>query len=125
MPYTKVTYSARDAQRAFRGVGIELVRHTHQPVPAGNPPIVDLSNSGDIVVVDVFGNPQRVAASGFSDYFTIMNGHWEKAPRTCSPGARSAEQWRGNVRVIVSCTQAGASAPAWVARAGRALAQLP
>lgn len=124
LPYSKVTYSARDTQRAFRAVDIKLVRHTHEPAALGNPPIVDLSNSGDIVEVDVFGNPKQVAASGFSDYFTVANGHWLKAPKTCSPGAHTAEQWSGNVRAIVDCTKAGASGSAWVSRVDRALAQL-
>jgi hypothetical protein len=117
LPYSKVTYSARDALRTSRAANINLVRHT--PLP-----IVDLSNSGDIVEVDVFGNPKRVAASGFSDYFSVVNGHWVKAPKTCSPGVQDAEQWRGNVRVIVSCVHAGTSASAWLGRVGRALAQL-
>lgn len=125
LPYTKVLYSASDAQRAFRSADVKLVRHTHEPVPVGAPPIIDLSNSGNIVVVDVFGDPQKVAASGFSDYFNFADGHWLKAPKTCSPGANGAERWRGNVRVIVSCTNAGTSASLWLARAERALANLP
>lgn len=124
LPYTKVTYSAADAQRAFRGADIQLVRHTREPIPVGAAPITDLSNNADIVEVDVFGNPQRVAASGFSDYFNFANGHWLKAPLTCSPGASAAERWRGNVRVIVSCERAGSSAPAWLARINHALATL-
>jgi hypothetical protein len=124
LPYTKATYSARDAERAFRAADIKLVRHTHEPVPVGNPPIIDLSNSGNIVEVDVFGDPQRVAASGFSDYFIVAHGHWLKAPKTCSRGAKAAERWSGNVRAIVDCTAAGASAPAWVVRVDRALAKL-
>lgn len=125
LPYTTATYSAAEAQRAFRAADIKLIRHTHEPVPVGAPPIIDLSNRGDIVVVDVFGDPQRVAASGFSDYFNFANGHWLRAPKTCSPGANGAERWRGNVRVIVSCSNAGASAKLWLARAERALANLP
>jgi hypothetical protein len=125
LPYTRVVYSAGQARRAFRAAGIKLVLHTHEPVPVGAAPILDLSNSGNIVVVDVFGDPQQVAASGFSDYFNFAHGHWLKAPATCSPGANGAEQWRANVRVIVSCSNAGASAPLWLARAERALANLP
>jgi hypothetical protein len=124
LPYTKATYSARDAERAFRAADIKLVRHTPDPVPVGNPPIIDLSNGGNIVEVGVFGDPRRVAASGFSDYFIFAHGHWVKAPKTCSGGAKAAERWSGNVRVIVDCTAAGASAPAWVARVDRALAKL-
>jgi len=124
LPYSKVTYTATDAERAFRTVDIKLVRRTREPVPVGNPPIVDLSTSRGTVEVDVFGNPQRVAASGFSDYFIVKNGQWLKAPKTCSPGAQVAEQWRGNVRVIVSCAKAGASGSTWLASVDRALARL-
>lgn len=124
LPYTKVIYSAADAQRAFRSADIQLVRHTHEPIPVGAAPIIDLSNNANIVEVDVFGNPQRVAASGFSDYFNFANGHWLKAPTTCSPGANGAERWRGNIRVIVSCERSGTSAPTWLARVNRALATL-
>jgi hypothetical protein len=125
LPYTKVLYSTTQAQRAFKAADITLVRHTHEPVPVGAPPIVDLSNSGNIVIVDVFGDPQRVAASGFSDYFNFAHGHWLKAPTSCSPGANGAERWRGNVRVIVSCANAGTAAPLWLARTERALTNLP
>ncbi|HEY3921767.1 MAG TPA: hypothetical protein VGL76_06605 [Gaiellaceae bacterium] len=124
LPYAKVTYSATDAQRAFRGVDINLVLHTHEPVPVGAPPIIDLSNNGNVVVVDVFGDPQRVAASGFSDYFNFANGHWLKAPKTCSSTANGAERWHGNVRVIVSCARAGTSAGVWLRRVDQAFAQL-
>ena len=115
LPYAKATYSARDAQRAFRSADIKLVRRTHEPVPVGDSPIIDLSNSGNIVEVDVFGNPQRVAASGFSN---------QVIPKTCTHGAKAAQRWSGNVRAIVDCTAAGTSAPAWVARVDRALAKL-
>lgn len=124
LPYTRATYSVAEAERAFRSAGIALVFHTHEPIPIGAPPIFDLSNGGNIVEVDVFGDPKRVAASGFSDYFTFVGGHWLKAPETCSPGANGAERWRGNVRAIVSCSSAGTSASLWVARVKRALANL-
>lgn len=124
LPYSKVSYSARDAQRAFRAVDIKLVRHAHERAAVGRTPIVGLSDSGDMVEVDVFGNPKRVAASGFTDYFTVANGRWLKAPKACSPGVHAAERWRGNVRVIVDCTKAGTAGSTWVARVARALAQL-
>jgi len=124
LPYSRVTYSAGDAKRAFRAADIKLTRRTHAPRPVGNPPIVGLGNSGNIVEVDVFGDPQRVAASGFIDYFIVSHGHWVKATKTCSRGAKAAERWRGNIRAIVDCTAAGASAPAWVLRVDRALAKL-
>lgn len=115
LPYTHATYSVRDAERAFRSADIKLVRHTQDPIPVGDPPIVDLSTSGNVVEVDVFGDPQRVATSGFSD---------SVIPKTCTGGAKAAERWSGNVRAIVDCTAAGASAPAWLTRIDRALAKL-
>ncbi|MGH3051225.1 MAG: hypothetical protein ACRDLK_13795, partial [Gaiellaceae bacterium] len=39
LPYTKVLYSASDAQRAFRAADVKLVSHTNEPVPVGAPPI--------------------------------------------------------------------------------------
>ena len=115
LPYTHATYSARDAERVFRSVDIKLVRRTRGPLPVGDPPIIDLSNGANIVEVDVFGDPQRVPGSGFSD---------SVIPKSCTNGAKAAERWSGNVRAIVDCTAAGASAPAWAARVDRALAKL-
>jgi len=124
LPYTRATHSARDAERAFRAADIELVRHPHGRVATGDRPIIGLSTSGNIVEVDVFGDPRRVAASGFSDYFLVAHGHWLRSPKTCSRGAKVAERWSGNVRAIVDCRAAGASAEAWVVRVDRALAKL-
>ena len=124
LPYAKVVYTPRDAQRAFAGAGIRLVLHLHEPIPVGNPPIVDLSTANGVVEVDAFGNPAKVAASGFSDYTTFSNGRWVRTPSTCAAGAANAERWRGNVRVILSCTEAGALAPRYLHRIDIALERL-
>ena len=39
-------------------------------------------------------------------------------------GARNAERWHGNVRVVVSCASAGASSSAWLGRVELAFARL-
>jgi hypothetical protein len=70
----------------------------------------------------VFGDRKTVDTSGFSDYYTFVEGRWELAPRSCLPGARNAERWRGNVRAIVVCSEPGARA--LLRRASRALAAL-
>jgi hypothetical protein len=124
LPYTKVLYTASDARRAFAAVGIRLVIHTHEPVPVKAAPIVDLSTADDVVVVDAFGDPTKVAASGFSDYITFSNGRWVRTPPRCSAGVANAERWNGNIRVILSCARAGSSAPAYLRRIDRALARL-
>jgi hypothetical protein len=120
LPYTHVTFTARDAQRAFADVGMTLVRHEN----GRTPPIADMSTKDDVVSVDTFGDARKVAASGFSDYLVFANGHWAHAPRTCVPGAVDAERWRGNVRVIVRCTRAGSDASHLLRLAARALARL-
>jgi hypothetical protein len=76
------------------------------------------------VEVTVFGDPNKVQASGFSDYITFSNGRWVQTPRTCGKGAGLAERWDSNVRVIVNCASAGSSASAWLRRVSIALARL-
>jgi hypothetical protein len=122
LPYTTVSYTAADAIRAFSAAGIKLVRRG--PHATRSYPMTGLSNNSLIVEVTAFGDPQNVKDSGFSTYFTFVDGHWVKAPRTCAPGAIDAERWRGNVRVIVSCTRAGADSGMWLRRAQLALGRL-
>jgi hypothetical protein len=124
LPYTRVVYTASDAKRAFAAVGIRLVIHLHEPVPVKAAPIIDLSTADDVVVVDAFGDPAKVAASGFSDYLTFANGRWVRTPRRCSAGAEDAERWNGNLRVILNCVEAGPSAPGYLRRIDLALARL-
>jgi hypothetical protein len=120
LPYTTVSYSAADAQRAFAAVGIKLLLHTRERHAL----ITDLSTKDLIVEADAFADPKKVAASGFSNYYTVVDGHWVHAPRTCAHGARNAERWRGNLRVIVSCSRAGSTSSRWLRRVDLALARL-
>jgi hypothetical protein len=99
-----------------------LIRHA-RGVPAKEP-IVDLSTKNLVVEVDAFGDPKKVIAAGFSDYLTFSDGRWVKTPRSCTNGARLAERWSGNVRVIVNCAIAGPSAPGWLRRVDVAFARL-
>lgn len=124
LPYTTVTFTPADASHAFSAVGIKLLLRTHGPRPAHSAPMTDLSDKGLVVEVTVFGDAQKVKDSGFSDYFTFVDGHLVKAPRTCARGATNAERWRGNVRVIVSCTRAGGASGMWLRRAQLALGRL-
>lgn len=121
LPYTAVTYSVADARRAFAAVDLRLAPHVPRAVTAG---ITTLWSKGYVVEVDVFGDPKVVKDSGFSDYYTFANGRWSLAPKSCVPGAKNAERWRGNVRVIVSCTASGAAATPWLTRVSRALGRL-
>jgi hypothetical protein len=124
LSYTTVTYNAADARRAFKAEGIALT------VRSQLPPITDLANAGDIVVVDVFGDRAKVEASGFWNYTTDATGHYVRFPRDCAsgipgvPGSYDAELWRANVRVIVNCDTAGKNGAAWLRRAQHALARL-
>lgn len=122
--YAKVVFNAADARRAFAAVGIKLIHRTHEPRPATAAPIVDLSTANLVLEVDAFGNPAKVAASGFSDYLTFSHGHWVRTPASCTPGATAAELWRANIRVIVDCNLAGRDASSWLSRVNRALADL-
>jgi hypothetical protein len=115
LDYTSATYRGRDARRAFAQVGIVLERG----VPS--PGIVGFFDRKLSLEVDVFGNRKLVDSQGFSDYYTFVDGHWELASRSCTPGARNAERWRVNVRVIVSC---GPGAGVTLRRASQALAAL-
>ena len=117
LPYTHVSYTARDARRAFADTGIELILHDRGP-------ITGMSTADDVVEVDAFGDPKKVGASGFSDYLVFSHGRWSHASRTCTSGAIDAEQWRGNIRVILSCARAGSDAPRLLRLAAHALARL-
>jgi hypothetical protein len=121
LPYASATYTAADVSRAFAAVGIKL--EAHGPRPTRSYPITDLSNKGLTVEATAFGDPQQVKDSGFSDY-TAVDGHWAHFPRACIAGATNAERWRGNIRVMISCTRAGDASSAWLRRARRALGQL-
>ena len=118
LSYAKVTYTRADAMHAFAAQGIHLLPGADQPGMKG-------ANSRDLVVVmTVFGDRKTVDASGFSDYYTFANGRWSLAPKSCVAGAKNAERWRGNVRVIVSCTRAGDASSGWLRRVTLALGRL-
>jgi hypothetical protein len=124
LPYTTVSYSAADAQRAFAAEGIALTPRSHGSA------MTTLGNRGDILEVDAFGERAKVEASGFWDYTTDAAGGYVHFPRDCAsgtpgaPGSYDAELWHGNIRVIVSCDTAGKAGAAWLRRARRALARL-
>ncbi|HEV7565620.1 MAG TPA: hypothetical protein VGO31_06640 [Microbacteriaceae bacterium] len=122
LPYTAVTYTAADASRAFAEAGVKT--RAVGPRATRSYPMTDLSNKGLTVVVTAFGDPTLVKDSGYSRYYTFVGGHWVNAPRTCSAGAANAERWRGNIRVIVSCTRAGGASGAWLRRVTLALSRL-
>jgi hypothetical protein len=113
LTYTAVVYTRADASRAFAARGIRLLPG------ARTPGIADLHSPDGTIEVSVFGDRKTVDASGFSDYYTFADGRWERAPRQCGDGARNAERWHANVRLIVDC-RAAAQLP----RAARALASL-
>jgi hypothetical protein len=106
LSYTTVSYTPANAKRAFAAHGIALQRG---PKQAG---MADLHTSDSGIEVTVFGDRKTVDASGFSDYYTFANGKWSLAPKNCVSGAKNAERWRGNVRLIVTCTSAVRLVPA-------------
>ena len=116
LSYTKVTFTRADAMHAFAAQGIHLLRGDAQPG------MKDARSRDLVVEVTVFGDRKTVDASGFSDYYTFANGRWSLASRSCVAGAKNAERWRGNVRVIVSCTRGASSA--WLRRTALALGRL-
>lgn len=125
LSYTKVTYSAKDVKHAFAVSGIKLLgAPANAPRPAHPAPMVDFHDQDIVVEATVFGNRKAVDASGFSDYNTFVNGRWSLAPKTCVADATNAERWRGNVRVIVSCTRAGGASDEWLRRVTLALSRL-
>jgi hypothetical protein len=97
LPYTVPRFTSADARTAFAARGFRLVPGARMHGIAG------FHTRDNTVLVDVFGDKKVVDASGFSDYFTFVDGHWTLAPRNCVGGAKSAERWRGNVRLIVDC----------------------
>jgi hypothetical protein len=115
LDYTSPRYNGADARRAFAHAGIAL----SHAVPS--PGIVGFFNRELSLEVTVFGDRKLVDSQGFSDYYTFVDGHWELAPKSCVKGARNAERWHVNVRVIVSCDPGAA---ATLQRASLALAAL-
>jgi hypothetical protein len=117
LPYTVVTHNVADARRAFEG------EHVAITVRSPGATATTLGNHGDVLEVDVFGDPEKVKQTGFSDY-TIRDGRYVHFSKNCDDGAQTAERWHGNVRVIVNCLVAGSAADMWLERVDRALSRL-
>lgn len=117
LPYSSASYSTSNAVLAFAAVGVRLTPRSKSPA------VTTLGSRGDVLEVDVFGDPQRVKAAGFHDYLPL-NGHYVHFPRTCGIALPDAERWEGNVRVVVHCTAATGASAAWLGRTERALARL-
>ena len=116
LPYTKASFDAADARRAFAGEKIELSVRSRSVL------MTTLGNRGDVLEVDAFGDRNAVERSGFRDV-TVANGRRVPFARDCSSPV-PAERWRGNIRVLVDCARAGAAAPVWLSRVERALNRL-
>jgi hypothetical protein len=117
LPYTVASYTASDARRAFAAEGIVPTPRSHSAA------VTTLGNRGDILEVDAFADRETVERSGFYNY-TLVGGRYVPFPSACGAGAHTAARWRGNVRVIVSCSIARDAAPDWLTRVERALARL-
>lgn len=77
--------------------------------------ITTLGDRHDALEVDVFGEPSKVRAAGFSD---LNHGP------ACTSGNRVALRWVGNVRAVVNCDLVHDGERRYVARVARALARL-
>jgi hypothetical protein len=119
LPYTVARYTSADARRAFAAEGVKLSWRSRMPW------VTTLGNRGDVLEIDVFRDRGKVEASGFYDYATESStGDYVHFPRACGTSIPVAERWRGNVRVMVSCTAARSNAPAWLRVVTRALNRL-
>jgi hypothetical protein len=117
LPYSEVVFSAAQARRAFAAEGITLTPRSTSAT------ITLLGNRGDVLEVDIFGDPKQVAAFGFHDVTVDASGNYVHFPRSCTGSAPTAARWHGNVRVVLRCTVAGDN-PRWMRRAQRALTLL-
>ena len=116
LPYAKATFTPDDAERAFATEGVALVVRSRSVV------MTTLANQGDVLEVDAFADHRTVERSGFQDV-TIANGRRVPFAHDCSSSV-PAERWHGNVRTLVDCSRAGASASVWLRRVERALNRL-
>jgi hypothetical protein len=99
LPYSSVQFTAKDAQRAFAAVGVQLVPKSRIPGV-----VATIGSRNDAFEVDVFGDPARVLALGGSpEIITDSHGNYVRIPRTCTTGIPDAEQWRSNVRFVIRC----------------------
>jgi hypothetical protein len=102
VPYSHVQFTVSAAKRAFTAVGVRLVPKSHV---AGV--VTTIGTRDDAFEVDVFGDPARVNAAGSPDVIVNSHGKYVRMPSTCTPGIPDAARWRGNVRFVVSCANAG------------------
>jgi hypothetical protein len=102
VPYSHVEFTVSDANRAFAAVGVRLVAKSHVPGVG-----TTIGTRDDALEVDVFGDPARVNASGSPDLITDAHGKYVRMPSTCTPGIPDAARWRGNVRFVIRCANAG------------------
>jgi hypothetical protein len=112
LSYTRVVYHPAQAQRAFARAGLRLERASQQPTsPEGAwrlTGMADFHNDDLGLEATVFGPRKLVDRQGFANYYTFVDGKYVPAPRSCGNGARNAERWHENVRVIVQCDTPGA-----------------
>lgn len=117
LPYSKVLYNTAETRRAFAAEGVMLTSRSASAT------ITTLGNRRDVLEVDIFGDPEKVAASGFHDLTIDATGAFVRFPRNCTASSRTAARWHGNVRVVINCTITGDDAR-WMRRAQRALTRL-
>jgi hypothetical protein len=67
VPYSKATFTAAAARRAFAAAGIALSSRSRTAT------VTTLGNRGDVLEVDAFGDRRDVERSGFYDY-TVAHG---------------------------------------------------
>lgn len=106
-----------ETRRAFAAEGITLTSRSTSAT------ITTLGNRRDVLEVDIFGDPKKVAAFGFHDVTINASGNYVHFPWSCTASSGTAARWHGNVRVVVHCTVAGDNAR-WMRRAQRALTRL-
>jgi hypothetical protein len=116
LPYTKASFTAADATHAFAAEGVVLSVRSRSVV------MTTLGDPRDVLEVDAFADRRTVERTGFHDV-TVSRGRRAPFARDCSSSV-PAERWRGNVRVLVDCARAGATAPGWLQRVERALDRL-
>ena len=102
VPYSHVQFTVTAAKHAFAAVGVQLVAKSHV---AGV--VTTIGTGDDAFEVDVFGDPERVNAAGSPDVIINSHGNYVRMPSTCTRGIPDAARWRGNVRFVVRCANAG------------------
>ncbi|MDX6439859.1 MAG: hypothetical protein QOF45_2442 [Gaiellaceae bacterium] len=118
LPYSKVLFNAAEVRRAFAAEGITLTPRSASAT------ITTFGNRGDVLVVDIFGDPAKVKATGFYDVTIDAGGNYVHFPRSCAASdGTAAARWHGNVRVVVRC-RVDLNGAGWMRRAQHALTRL-